>query len=196
MSDTRTAATLDQRLRELAGTWSLDPAHTSIELSVRHMMVATVRGRVQARSGQLRIVPGDPSASTVELEIDATSIETGNADRDTHLKSADFLDVEHFPTMSFRSTRVDDWSDGDQTFVVQGELTVRDVTRPVSLECEFGGIVKDPWGNDRIGFTATSVIDRSKFGLTWNTAMEGGGLVVGDRVKLSTDAEFIRPPAG
>jgi polyisoprenoid-binding protein YceI len=196
MSDTRTAATLDQRLRELAGTWSLDPAHTSIELSVRHMMVATVRGRVHARGGQLRIVPGDPSKSSVEIDIDATSIETGNADRDAHLRSPDFLDVEQFPTMTFRSTSVEDWSDGDQTFVVPGELTVKGVTRPVSLECEFGGVVRDPYGNDRIGFTATAVIDRSKFGLTWNAAMEGGGLVVGDRVKLSTDAEFIRQPGG
>ena len=190
MTDTTTYAQLDQRLAELAGTWTLDPSHTSMELSVRHMMVATVRGRVEPLEGTLRLETGDPSKSAVEVEIDAASINTGNADRDAHLKSSDFLDVERFPTMRFCSKEIDDRGDG--SFVVRGELTVKDVTKPVTLECEFGGVVRDPYGNDRMGFSANAVIDRHEFGLRWNAAMEGGGVVVGDKVKLAIDAEFTR----
>ncbi len=195
MTDASTLSQLGRRLEELTGTWTLDPSHTSVELSVRHMMVATVRGRVQAKSGTLEIHPsGDPERSYVEVEMDAASIDTGNNDRDNHLRSDDFLNVEKFPTMRFRSTRVDDRGDG--TLLVRGDLTVRDVTKTVSLETEVGGVVQDPWGNARIGFSATASIDRTEFGLTWNAAVEGGGLVVGDKVKLAIDAEFIKPGAG
>ncbi len=143
MTDVRTLDQLGQRIDELTGTWTLDPAHTSLELSVRHMMVSTVRGRVQAARGML-IVDGsaDPEKSGVDVEIDAASIDTGNADRDNHLRSPDFLDVERYPTMRFRSTRVDDLGDG--TLRVRGDLTVRDVTRPLTLETELGGVVNDP----------------------------------------------------
>ena len=186
-------AQLDQRLAELAGTWTLDPSHTSMELSVRHMMVATVRGRVRPESGTLHLATDDPGRSSVEVEIDAASIDTGNPDRDAHLRSPDFLDVERYPTMSFRSTEVDDRGDG--TFVLRGELTVKDVTKTVSLDCEVGGVVRDPYGNDRVGFSASGAIDRTAFGLRWNAALEGGGVVVGDKVSLALDAEFVKPAA-
>lgn len=191
MTDVRTLDQIGQKLEELTGTWTLDPAHTSIELSVRHMMVATVRGRVQAARGMLIVDgSGDPEKSGVDVEIDAASIDTGNGDRDNHLRSPDFLDVENYTTMRFRSTSVDDRGDG--TLRVRGDLTVRDVTRPVTLETELGGVVNDPYGKVRMGFSATTTIDRSEFGLTWNAALEGGGLVVGDKVKLTIDAEFIK----
>ncbi|HVL27453.1 MAG TPA: YceI family protein [Acidimicrobiales bacterium] len=186
-------AQLDQRLAELAGTWTLDPSHTSMELSVRHMMVATVRGRVRPESGTLHLATDDPGRSSVEVEIDAASIDTGNPDRDAHLRSPDFLDVERYPTMRFRSTEVDDRGDG--TFVLRGELTVKDVTKTVSLDCEVGGVVRDPYGNDRVGFSASGAIDRTAFGLRWNAALEGGGVVVGDKVSLALDAEFVKPAA-
>lgn len=193
MTDTTTYAQLDQRLAELAGTWTLDASHTSIELSVRHMMVATVRGRVDPVSGTLHLATDDPSRSYAEVEIDAASINTGNADRDAHLRSPDFLDVERYPTMKFRSTDIDDRGDG--SFALRGDLTVKDVTKPVSLECEFGGVVRDPYGNDRIGFSGSGSIDRTAFGLRWNAALESGGVVVGDKVKLSLDSEFTKPPS-
>ena len=192
MTDTTTTSQLDQRLAELAGTWSLDPSHTSLELSVRHMMVATVRGRVSARSGTLVLSTDDPSSSYAEVEIDAASIDTGHPDRDAHLRSADFLDVERYPVMRFRSTEIEDRGDG--SFRLRGDLTVKDVTKPVTLDGEFGGAVRDPYGNDRIGFSATATIDRTEFGLRWNAALETGGVVVGDKVKLAVDAEFTKAP--
>ena len=194
MTNITTVTALRDRLAELAGTWTLDPAHTSIELSVRHMMVGTVRGRVAPVDGALHIDANEPEQSYVEIEIDAGSIDTGNSDRDVHLKSPDFLDVETYPRIAFRSTGLEDHGDGD--FIVRGDLTVRDVTQPVTLEAEFGGIVRDPWGNHRIGFTAQTTIDRTAFGLKWNAALEGGGIVVGTKVKLSIDTEFTRPAAG
>lgn len=193
MTDVGTLAEqLGQRVEQLTGTWSLDPAHTSAEFSVRHMMVATVRGRMQARSGTLAVdESADAERSYVEVEMDAASIDTGNADRDAHLRSADFLDVEKHPTITFRSREVD--LRGDDELVVRGELTVKGVTRPITLQAELGGLVQDPWGNYRMGFDASATLERSEFGLTWNAALEGGGVVVGDRVKLNVNAEFVRP---
>lgn len=185
---------LHRDVRELTGAWTLDPTHTSVEFSVRHMMVATVRGRMKVRSGELRIdQETDPERSSVVVELDTASLDTGNADRDTHLRSPDFLEVERYPTMTFTSTSVDDRGDGE--LVVQGDLTVRDVTRPVTLEAETGGVVQDPFGNLRMGFSAHTVIDRKEFGLTWNAALEGGGAIVGDKVKVAIDAEFTHPLA-
>lgn len=192
MTDLTTLSHLGLQVEKLTGTWTLDPTHTSVELSVRHMMVATVRGRMQAKSGTLAIDPtADPERSSVEVELDATTIDTGNADRDAHLRSPDFLSTDEYPTIRFRSTRVDDRGDG--TLLVRGDVTLRNVTRQISLEVELGGVVQDPWGNYRMGFTATGAIDRSEFGLTWNAALEGGGLVVGDRIKMTIDAEFTKP---
>ena len=194
MTDTAVFAHLGRTLSELAGTWTLDPAHTSVELSVRHMMVATVRGRLRPLTGELHIDADDPFGSYVVVELDPASVDTGNPDRDKHLRSADFLDTDRFPTISFRSTEVEDQGDG--SYVITGDLTVRGETRPITLEAELGGIIRDPFGNDRMGFSATGTIDRSEFGLTWNAALEGGGLVLGDRLKVNIDAEFTRQPGG
>lgn len=185
---------LARDIRELTGAWTLDPAHTSIEFSVRHMMVATVRGRMSVRQGTLEIDPsGDPERSSVFVEVDTTTLDSGNADRDNHLRSPDFLDTDRYPTMTFRSTQVEDRGDGE--LAITGDLTVRDVTRPVTLYTEEGGIVQDPFGNLRMGFSAHATIDRKEFGLTWNAALEGGGAIVGDKVKVAIEAEFTRPIA-
>jgi len=173
------------------GTWTLDPAHSSARFSARHMMVATVRGEVKVVSGTLVVPEGDPLQSKVEVEMDPASITTGNPDRDAHLRSADFLDVEHFPKMTFKSTAVSD--EGAGRYHVTGELTIRGVTKTVELEVDYNGMVRDPYGNDRIGFEASGEINRHDFGASWNAALEAGGIVVGDRVKLSIDAEFTKP---
>jgi polyisoprenoid-binding protein YceI len=192
MTDTAVFANLGRNLSELSGTWMLDPAHTSVEIAVRHMMVATVRGRLRPLRGELRLDAEDPYKSFVDVELDAASVDTGNADRDKHLRSADFLDAEEYPTIGFRSTEVRD--EGDGTYVIIGDLTLKNETRPMTLVTEVGGVIRDPYGNDRIGFSATGSVDRSEFGLTWNAAMEGGGLVLGDRLKINIDAEFTRQP--
>ena len=191
MAETVTLAQLDAILPELAGDWALDPVHTSVEVSVRHMMVATVRGRMQATRGALHVDDEDPLRSWVEAELDAASIDTGSPDRDQHLRSSDFLEVGRYPTIAFRSTGVEEQGDG--SYLVRGDLTLRDVTRSVTLRTELGGLVRDPFGNDRIGFFAAGSIDRDDFGLTWNAALEGGGLVVSNNVRFTIDAEFTRP---
>ena len=186
---------LEQRLPELAGMWTLDAAHTSVEVSVRHMMVATVRGRLQATRGTLQVDAEDPLGSRAEVELDAASIDTGNPDRDRHLRGPDFLDVAQYPTIEFVTTGVEEQDDGP--YLVRGDLTLRGVTRPVALRAELGGLVRDPYGNDRVGFSATGSIDGDEFGLTWNAALEGGGLVVSNTIRFAADAEFIRqPPPG
>ncbi|MEW6153665.1 MAG: YceI family protein [Actinomycetota bacterium] len=194
MAETVTLAQLDAILAEMAGDWSLDPAHTSVEVPVRHMMVATVRGRMQATLGALHVDDEDPLRSWVEAELDAASIDTGSPDRDQHLRSSDFLDVERYPTIAFRSTRVEEQGDG--SYLVRGDLTLRDITRSVTLRTELGGLVRDPFGNDRIGFSGAGSIDRTDFGLTWNAALEGGGLVVSNNLRFTVDAEFTRPGSG
>ena len=194
MTDTAVFAHLGRTLSELAGTWTLDPAHTSVELSVRHMMVATVRGRLRPVGGELHVDGDDPFRSYVDVELDAASVDTGNPDRDTHLRSPDFLDSDRFPTITFRSVDVEDQGDG--SYLITGDLTVKGETRPIRLDAELGGIIRDPFGNDRMGFSASGTIDRSEFGLTWNAALEGGGLVLGDKLKVNIDAEFTRRPEG
>jgi len=192
MTDTAVFAHLGRTISELAGTWALDPAHTSVELSIRHMMVATVRGRLRPLGGELHVDADDPFQSYVKVELDAASVDTGNPDRDKHLRSPDFLDSDRFPTITFRSVDVEDQGDG--SYLITGDLTVKGETRPVRLDAELGGIIRDPFGNDRMGFSARGTIDRSEFGLTWNAALEGGGLVLGDKLKVDIDAEFTRRP--
>ena len=172
-----------------AGTFTIDPSHTTVGFVARHLMVTKVRGRFTAVEGTI-VVAEDPLASSVEVDIDAASIDTREADRDAHLRSADFLDVEHFPTLAFRSTGVahvkgDEW-------LVDGELTVRGVTRAVQLELEIDGVVRDPWGNERLAFSAETEIDREEFGLTWNVALETGGVLVGKKVKFEIEGQGVR----
>jgi polyisoprenoid-binding protein YceI len=173
-----------------AKAWNVDVAHSGVNFSVRHMVISKVRGRFAKFSGRLQLDERDLTRSSVEVEIDASSIETGVAERDAHLRSADFFDVEKFPQLTFKSRRVEQLA-GDRYRVV-GDLTIHGVTREVPLEVEAGGTEKDPWGNERTGFSARAQIDRRDYGLVWNKAIETGGVVVGDRVDIEIDLEAVR----
>ncbi|WP_146655494.1 YceI family protein [Labilithrix luteola] len=173
--------------------WNIDTAHTGIHFSVRHMVVSKVRGRFEKYSGTFRLDDGDITRSFVDVTIDASSIDTGVADRDTHLRSPDFFDVEKFPELRFRSKRIERVDDTRHRVI--GDLTIRDVTREVSLDVEYGGHGKDPWGNERVGFVAKTSIDRKDFGLTWNQMLETGGILVGDRVDIDLDVQGVRGAA-
>lgn len=170
--------------------WSIDAAHSGINFSVRHMVVSRVRGRFARYSGAIQLDDDDISRSGAEVTIDAASIETGTPQRDEHLRSADFFDVEKFPEIQFRSRRIEAIA-GDRYRMI-GELTVRDVTREVSLDVEFGGRAKDPWGNERIGFVAKAALDRKDFGLEWNQILDAGGVLVGDRVDIELDVQAVK----
>ena len=175
-----------------AGTktaWKLDPAHTLVEFSAKHLMITTVKGRITDIEGIIYSDAKDLKNSSVEATLKAVSLDTRTDQRDQHLRSADFLDVEKYPEIRFRSTRIQ----GDkQSFKLTGDLTIRDVTKPITLDVEFEGETKDPWGGERIGFSATGKIDRREFGLTWNQALETGGVVVGNDIKISVDVEAIK----
>lgn len=170
-------------------TWTIDPAHSSVEFAVRHLMITTVRGRFTGVKGSVTVDEADPAKSTVEVVIDAASIDTREPQRDTHLRSADFFDVEKFPTLTFRSTKVEGAPGG--AFTLEGDLTIHGVTRPVVLDVESEGRIKDAWGGIRSGFTATTKIKRSEFGLTWNQLLEAGGVTVSDDVKISLDVQLV-----
>jgi polyisoprenoid-binding protein YceI len=173
--------------------WNIDTAHTGIHFSVRHMVVSKVRGRFGKYSGTIKLDDKDLTRSSVEVRIDASSIDTGVADRDTHLRSPDFFDVGKFPELKFRSHRIERVD--DTRYRVIGELTIRDVKREVSLDVEYGGRGKDPWGNERVGFVANTSIDRKDFGLTWNQVLESGGILVGDRVDIDLDVQAVKAAA-
>jgi len=167
------------------GTWVLDPSHSEVTFSVRHMMISKVRGTFGMKSATL-VAPENPLEATVQASVDVTSVDTKDEGRDTHLRSADFFDVEHYPTMEFVSTtaRIED---GD--FLIDGDLTIRGVTKPVTFEFDFGGFGTDPWGNYKAGATAKTVINREDFGLTWNAALETGGVLVGKDVTITLDLQ-------
>ncbi|MEU1973540.1 YceI family protein [Microbacterium sp. NPDC019599] len=168
-----------------AGTWVLDPSHSEVTFSVRHMMISKVRGTFGMKSATL-IAPENPLEAKVEASVDVTSLDTNDEGRDNHLRSADFFDVENFPTMEFVSTGAH--VKGDD-FFVDGDLTIRGVTKPVSFEFEFGGFGTDPWGNYKAGATAKTVVNREEFGLTWNAALETGGVLVGKDVTITLDLQ-------
>lgn len=168
-----------------AGTWTLDPSHSEVTFSVRHMMISKVRGTFGVKSATM-IAPENPLDARVQASVDVTSIDTKDEGRDGHLRSADFFDTENFPTMEFVSTgtRVEG---GD--FFVDGDLTIRGTTKPVSFEFEFGGFGQDPYGNYKAGASATTTINREDFGLTWNAALETGGVLVGKDVTITLDLQ-------
>lgn len=173
--------------------WEIDSAHSGVHFSVRHMVIAKVRGKFSRWSGSLATEGDDLGRATVDVTIDATSIETGVAERDTHLKSADFLDVVNFPELTFqgeRSEKID-----DDHLRVHGLLSIRGVTRPVVLEVEYAGQTRDPWGNLRAGFTAKASVERKDFGLTWNQVLEAGGIMVGDRIDIEIEVEAVKQAA-
>ena len=170
--------------------WEIDPAHSNASFTVRHMMVSNVRGEFAKLNGGVDVVGDDPTTAKVAVTIDAASISTHEPKRDAHLRSADFFDVEKFPTMSFVSTGVSKVDGGN--FTVKGDLTLHGVTKPVELAAEFLGRAKDPWGGERAGFSAKGTINRKDFGLLWNRALEAGGVLVGDEVLITLDVELIR----
>lgn len=172
--------------------WQIDPAHSNAHFTVRHMMISNVKGQFSGITGTATLVPGDLTRSSVDIAIDVTTINTHDAQRDAHLKSADFLEAEKHPTMTFRSTRVEVVGEGELR--VAGDLTLHGVTKPVVLNVEGPTeVVKDPWGYQRWGASATAKINRREFGLNFNALLETGGAVVGDEIKISLDVEFVRP---
>jgi polyisoprenoid-binding protein YceI len=169
--------------------WKLDPVHSIVEFSAKHLMITTVKGRVTDIEGTIYTDEKNPTNSSVEATLKAVSLDTRTDQRDQHLRSADFLDVEKYPEIRFRSTRIQ----GDKPkFKLTGDLTIRDVTKPITLDVEFEGETKDPWGGERVGFSATGKIDRREFGLTWNQALETGGVVVGNEIKISLEVQAVK----
>ena len=168
-----------------AGTWQIDQSHSDLRIMARHLMVAKVRGTFEDLVGTI-VVAEDPLESTVEIEAKAASVTTGTKDRDTHLRSSDFLDAEQYPLVTFKSTSLapngDDWN-------LTGDLTIRGVTKPVTFYLTFEGGLTDPYGRTKAGFTATGEIDRREWGLTWNAALEGGGVLVSEKFKIEFDVE-------
>ena len=169
------------------GSWTIDPAHSNVEFSVRHMMVSKVRGKFRTFSGEI-VTGADPLGSSVTAEIDLSSIDTGSEQRDGHLRSPDFFDTDNHPRMTYRSTGLR--ADGDN-YVLDGELTLKGVTRSVPLKLELNGFGPDPYGGTRAGFTAIGQINRADFGVTYNAAIEGGGVVVADKVGLHLEIEAV-----
>jgi polyisoprenoid-binding protein YceI len=170
--------------------WQFDMQHSSISFTVRHLLVAKVRGRFPRWTGSMRFGPDDPTASLVQVTIDAGGVDTGEPQRDAHLRSADFLDVGNFPAIHFVSTNVE--KRNEQQYAVQGNLTIRGVTRLVILEVEYGGAIRDPWGNERAGFSARTTIDRKEFGVSFNQVLDHGGLALGEKVAIDIDIEATR----
>lgn len=174
-----------------ADNWAIDPMHTNVEFTVRHMMISNVKGQFEKTSGTVTINGSDPTSAKIDATIDATSIDTRVDKRDAHLKSPAFLDVDKFPTITFKSTKVE--ADGPGKWKVTGDLTLHGVTKPVVLEVESSGTpITDPMGNTRAGASATTKINRKDFGLTWNAPLEAGGVMVGDEVAISIDVEAIK----
>jgi polyisoprenoid-binding protein YceI len=170
-------------------TWTIDPAHTEAEFAVRHLMISTVKGQFSDVSGTLVLDDSQPSRSSVEVEIGVSSVDTREAKRDEHLRSADFFSAKEYPSMKFRSTEVE--RTGEDTYRVKGDLTIRGVTKPVELSVEREGQAKDPWGGERIGFSATTRVDRRDFGLMWNVPLEAGGFLVANEVKVTLSVQAV-----
>jgi polyisoprenoid-binding protein YceI len=172
-------------------TWNIDPAHTVAEFKVRHMMISNVKGQFAKVTGVLTLDESELTNSRAEALIEAASLETRDAQRDAHLKSADFFDAEKFPTLSFKSSRISLVGDGE--LAVEGNLTIRGVTRKVIFSVEGPTpAAKDPWGNTRVAVSATTKVNRKDFGLTWNAALETGGILVGDEATITLDVEFVK----
>ena len=183
-----TEATSTTRPLPAAGTWTLDTTHTDVSFTARHLMVTKVRGRLPLVGGTVTIADNQ-LASSVEATLDVGGVHSGEAARDEHLRTGDFFDVEHYPTITFRSTKVEEAGNGE--YRLTGDLTIKDVTRPVTLELEYLGSVASPWNDQRAGFSARTEISRKDWGLGWNVALEAGGVVVGDKVKIEIEAEAI-----
>ncbi|MDQ1016038.1 YceI family protein [Streptomyces afghaniensis] len=189
-TDTATTDAVRPELAALTGDYTIDPAHSTIGFVARHAMVTNVKGGFQDFTGTLHLDGTDPSRSTASLDVVMDSIETGNADRDGHLKSSDFFKADEFPAMTFRSTKAE--ALGGDDYRITGDLTILGTTRPLTIDLEFNGAAKDPFGNERVGFEGKAEILRSEWGLTWNAALETGGVLVSDKIKLNFDISAIR----
>jgi polyisoprenoid-binding protein YceI len=179
--------TIDDIQAPAAGVWAIDPTHTTVEFIGRHLVFTKVRGRFTGVSGAVTVAD-DPNASSVEITLDATSITTGTPDRDAHLKGDDFFDVDKYPVISFKSTSVE-WKGHEGT--VTGDLTVRGVSKPITLDVELTGVVTDPWGGDRAVFSASGEVDREDWGLVWNMALESGGVLVSKKIRFEIETEIV-----
>ena len=177
-----------------AALYAIDPAHTHVEFAVRHLMISTVKGSFKELQGTVRVDESDTTRPAVSVTINAASIDTREPQRDAHLRSADFLDVDRAPAIAFKSRRAD--GQLDRPFKLAGDLTIRGVTREVVLDVVPEGRGVDPWGNERAGFSATARISRGEFGLTYNQVLEAGGVLIGDEVKISIDVELVKQAAG
>ncbi|MCX4996110.1 YceI family protein [Streptomyces longwoodensis] len=184
------ATAVNPDLAALTGDYTIDPAHSTIGFVARHAMVTNVKGKFTDFTGSLHLDGSDPARSTATLDVRMESIDTGSADRDGHLKSADFFKTEEFPAMTFRSTAAE--ALGGDDYRITGELSLLGVTKPLTIDLEFNGAAKDPFGNERVGFEGKAEILRSEWGLTWNAALETGGVLVSDKIKLTFDISAIR----
>jgi polyisoprenoid-binding protein YceI len=171
-------------------SWTIDVAHTHVGFAIKHLMIATVRGRFAQVHGSVTVDESHPTTASIDINIPTASVSTGDEKRDAHLRSPDFFDVERYPNITFRSTRVA--AQSNEAFRVVGDLTIRDVTREVTLDVQMLGRAKDPWGNEHAAFEATTRIKRGDYGLTWNAALETGGVLVGDEVSISIEAQLLR----
>ncbi|MFJ9022902.1 YceI family protein [Streptomyces sp. NPDC102259] len=189
--ETATAVTtVNPELAALTGDYTIDPAHSTFGFVARHAMVTNVKGKFNDFTGSLHLDGADPSKSTASIDVTMDSIDTGSADRDGHLKSADFFKTDEFPTMTFRSTSTE--ALGGEDYRITGDLTILGVTKPLTIDLEFNGAAKDPFGNERVGFEGKAEILRSDWGLTWNAALETGGVLVSDKIKLNFDISAIK----
>ncbi|GHK04603.1 YceI family protein [Streptomyces sp. NPDC003753] len=189
-NETAPAAAVSPDLAALTGEYTLDPAHSAIGFVARHAMVTNVKGSFKDFTGTLHLDGSDPSKSTASIDVKMDSIETGSADRDNHLKSSDFFRIDEHPTMTFRSTRAE--ALGGDDYRITGDLTILGTTKPITIDLEFNGAAKDPFGNERVGFEGKAEILRSEWGLTWNAALETGGVLVSDKIKLVFDISAIK----
>jgi polyisoprenoid-binding protein YceI len=169
-------------------TWTIDPSHTTVEFVAKHMMITTVKGRFADVTGTIVADEANFTDSSVEVTMQAESLDTRTGERDAHLRSPDFLDVDRYPTITFKSTSI---RGTKEKFQVTGDLTIRDITKPITLDVEFGGEGKDPWGGTRASFSAHGKFDRRDYGLTWNVALETGGILVSNEVKINIEAQVV-----
>lgn len=189
-ADTTAPAAVSPELAALTGEYTIDPSHSTIGFIARHAMVTNVKGSFKEFDGTLHLDGTDPSKSTATIDVKMVSVETGSADRDGHLKSSDFFKTDEFPMMTFRSTKAE--ALGGDDYRITGDLSILGVTKPLTIDLEFNGAAKDPFGNERVGFEGKSEILRSEWGLTWNAALETGGVLVSDKIKLTFDISAIK----
>jgi polyisoprenoid-binding protein YceI len=171
--------------------WGFDPIHTEISFKVKHLMITNVKGVFKEYDASIYTTGEDFMTAEIDFWLNPASIDTGAADRDAHLKSADFFDVENFKQISFKGNTFEE-VDNDGSYTMYGDLTIKDITKQIKLDVEFGGIVKDPWGNEKAGFNLNGKINRKDWGLVWNAALEAGGVLVGDEVRISCEVELVK----